>query len=316
MRRESVIRLIVLVLTLILLGGCRGGSRSGNVQNDNSKTIGLLLPTVKIEFWSAIATGFEQKMNEAGHKVVLASYEGDAAKAVECVENYIVQKVDAIAGCMIDNSADDAFKRAMDAGIPIFAFGNDQTWYNYIMLTDNTDVGVKIAEMAADFANERHGGKCQIGAVISTTNKNMAERSEALLSTLAKLLPESEVVMSANMYDAAGEGMAFTENLLQKFPDVKVVCSYGDAMGIEAMEVFKAAGKTGDGIGIFACDATMQALLSIKNGDIFRGTITFGDVVQQLSGYMLSYFAGELPEGKYYAENTKITAANIDQFID
>jgi ribose transport system substrate-binding protein len=255
-------------------------------------------------------------MNEAGHKVILTSYEGDASKAVECVENYIVQKVDAITACMIDNSADDAFKRAMDAGIKIFAFGNDQTWYNYILLTDNTDVGVKIAEMAADFVNEKYGGKCQIGAIISTTNKNMAERSEALLSTLAKLLPESEVVMSANMYDTAGEGMAFTENLLQKFPDVKVVCSYGDAMGVEAMEVFKAAGKTGDGVAVFGCDATRQSLLSIKNGDIFRGTITFGDVVQNLSDYMLSYFAGELAEGKYYGGNTKITAANIDQFID
>jgi ribose transport system substrate-binding protein len=317
MKKESVIRLIVPVLVLVLLAGCRGGSRGGNTQNDNSKTIGLLVPTVKIEFWSAIVTGFEQKMNEAGHKVILASYEGDASKAVECVENYIIQKVDAIWACMIDNSADDAFKRAMDAGIKIFAFATEQTYYNYIMLADNADVGVKIAEMAADFVNEKYGGKCQIGAITANNNQNMAERSDAMVAALERLLPESKIVMTANVADTVpGEAMAFAENLLQKFPDVNVLCSWGDNMGIEAMETFKAAGKTGDGVAIFGCDATRQSLLSIKNGDIFRGTISFGDMVQQISDQILSAFAGELTEGKYYCENIKITAVNIDQFID
>ncbi|GHT77566.1 D-ribose ABC transporter substrate-binding protein [Spirochaetia bacterium] len=312
---------IVLAVVVLLLAACNGSkSNSGAAARTESgnqpKTIGFLVPTVRLEFWIGLADGYVKQMKAAGYNVISTSYEGDAAKTVECVENFIAQKVDVIVACVADSSADEVFKQAMDAGIPVFAFGNAPKNYSYLTVADNADVGLKIAEMAADFVNEKHGGKTQIAVITSLTNPDMANRSEALLSNLRRLLPGSEIVMTVNTYDTVGDGTAFTENLLQKYPDCKIVCSYGDAMGVEAMEVYKAAGKAGSDVAIFGCDATRQSLLSIKNGDIFRGTISMGDLSEVLGNFTQDIFKGSLEKGTIYIKNTKVTPANIGQYLN
>jgi len=224
--------------------------------------------------------------------------------------------VSVLAIMAMDASVNDALKEAKNAGIAVISAGVETDPYDYLMLTDNADSGAKIAQMAADWVNEKFGGKTDIAVITTTVNPNMAERSDAMVKKLGELLPDSKIVMNGSINGQVGEGTSFAENLLEKYPDCKVVVSYSDQPAVEAVEVFKAAGKTSDDIGIFGNDATSQALQEIKDGDLLRGTIDMGNVGSDLGNAVIKWLNGEIKSGDVYtAKNIPVTSANISDYV-
>lgn len=299
---------LVMVLSLVACG-------TSGMSDDDVKKVGLLLPTLQAEFFIAIGDTVEKELTADGMQVSVASFDMDAAKAIECVENFIAQDVDVLLAMVIDNSCDDVLKSAMEAGVAVIACGVETAHYDYLMVADNTDAGNKVAEMTADWVNQNFGGATQIAVMVTHSSATMAERSDALVAKLKELLPNSEIVMEGDVMDV-GDGTAFTENLLQKYPDCKVIASYSDAMVIEAVEVYKAAGKADATVGLFGNDATVQALDAIKTGDLVRGSVYMGDVGLDMANAVREWLSGEVESGSIYVSvNTKITADNIADYI-
>jgi ABC-type sugar transport system substrate-binding protein len=303
----------LLAIGVVFAGGQKAGSSAAS---DGKKTVALILPTIQGEFWAMIDDGLSKNIPAAGYNIVTTSYDGDSAKLISAIENYTIQKVDLIAMCSMDKSADDAVKAAMDKGIKVMAFGNDQTYYDVLIQADNKDVGIKIGEMAANYINTQLGGRAQVGVIGSRANINMAIRTQGILDTLKEKAPGAQVVMEANALQdtIVGFGMEFAENLLQKYPNAQVVCSYGDLYAVEVMEGFKTAGKAGVNTGIFSCDATEQALLSIKNNDILRGTVSMGNIIEEMTTGITGCMDGT-KKGIVYGVNTAITSANVDEYL-
>lgn len=281
-----------------------------------TKKIGFLVPTLQSEFFINLVDGVTKNLKEKGYTVETTSFEMDSSKAVSAIENYTVGNVDEIIAMVADGSTDEALKAAMDKGIKVMALGVETKYYDHLMVADNTDVGTKIAEMAADFVNETYGGKTEIAVITSTQSTDMARRSDGIVETLQKLLPDSTIVMKQDAMKP-GDGYTFAENVLQKHPETKVIVSYGDAMALEAVEAFKAAGKTGDGYAAFGCDLTQQGLKEIAAGSMFSGTVDMGDLVEQVSdsSYRLA-IGDETLDKKFIGTNKKVTIENVNEYLN
>lgn len=329
-------KLIAIILALVLLmAGCSqpaavtdsqpaadasAQSEDASATNDapEVKKIGMVVMTLQAEFFIALTNGMDQKFDEAGYDFTVASYDGDASKAVSVIENYIVSGVDCIISMVQDASCDTILKKAMDQGIKVVTAGGETAYYDLCVKSDNADCGLKIAEMAADFINGKLDGKAKVAAFVVKTNANpeMTLRSNAMLENLLKLAPGAEVVNEFETTGNVGECASAMENFLQQNPDIKVVVSYGDQGGLEAMEVIKAAGKAGDDFGIFGCDATQQSLASIAEGGIFRGTVYMGNLVDLIVDNVIRLMEGDETLGKTaIGENIKVTAENVNDYL-
>ncbi|MFD0692655.1 sugar ABC transporter substrate-binding protein [Paenibacillus sp. GCM10027628] len=280
-----------------------------------TKKIGFLVPTLQGEFFINLVKDVTDKLKEKGYTVEATSFDSDSSKEISAIENYTVAGVDEIIVMLQDDAASEAMKAAMDKGIKIFAVGKETKYYDFLEIADNTAVGNNIAEMAADYVKQKYNGKTQIGVMTNTKNTDLTLRSSGIVDTLQKLLPDSTIVMKQEAINI-GEGTAFTENLLQKYPDTKVVVAYGDAMALEAVEVFKAAGKTGDGFAAFGADATKQGLQKIADGDIFRGTIDWGNFPTMTADNAYRLVSGDNSMGKkVVVPGIKVTKENISKYV-
>lgn len=331
MRRLLVLALtIVMVLSLIACGTSTNTSNSAASTTQSSgttapstdaskrtptKKIGFLVPTLQSEFFASLADGVKAAFEKEGYSVTVSSYDMDASKANEQIEALTVANVDCIIAMLADNSADSALKAAMDKGIKVVVPGVETGHYDLCLLTDNKDAGTKIGEMAAEYVNIKLGGEAQVIAIVSTQNKDMADRSNSMVDTFTKLCPKSTIVAKI-LYSNTGEAQNGVENVLQQHPDASIVISYSDAAAIEAINVMKAAGKKGDKYAAFGNDATEQALKLIKAGDMLKGTISMGDIVSQTVDATLRTIKEDstLPK-RFTSENVKITAENVDQFL-
>lgn len=325
---KKVVSIFLAVLLAFSVVGCSNpgtgsagstGSAAGSaatVSRTATKKVGMLVPTLQAEFFTSLVDGVKKGLEAKGYTLVATSFDSDSSKAVAAIENYIVSNVDCIMAMVTDNSCDDVLKTAMDKGIKVFSMGVETKYYDLCSLADNVDVGNKIAEMAADFVNKNLGGKAQIATITSTTSTDMANRSTAMVSKLKELLPNSTFVMDGQPAKV-GDSAAYMENVLQKYPDTKVLVSFGDMQALECVEVLKAAGKLGKDVGVFACDATAQGLKEIAAGDIFRGTVYMGSIIDTTVNLTTRLLENDPTlQKKMVGENIKVTADNVKDYVN
>ena len=253
---------------------------------------------------------------KAGYDVTVSSFDQDTGKQIEMIENYVNSGVSMICTNPGSNAGDDALKAAMEKGVKVFVYGVETADYDLCAVEDETGVGQAIGTMAADYVNEKLGGKVKAVALIDTAGQDLANRSNGILDAFREKCPDSEIVGTAEC-TSTGEGTAAMEDFLQRYPDIQIVLAYNDTFGLEGMEALKAAGKDGEEYGVFGCDGTSEGLKNIKEGTIYRGTISFGDI-----GSDVAQFGLDLMNGKYdgqdhvkvYLQNFPVTAANIDEY--
>lgn len=325
---------ILLILTLVLafsVVGCTtdtpttdvpsvGDSQSTDDEAVPERTptmkVGFMVPSLQSEFFVYLTEGIGAVFEEKGYEFNTSSFDADANKAISIIENFIISDVDCIIAMVSDSSCDTALKEAMDKGIKIVVPGIETEYYDLCLLADNKDVGTKIGEMAAEFINTELSGTAEVAAFISTSSADMADRSNGMVETLKELAPNATIVGTAE-YTGVGDVSAAMENFLQQYPDIKVVISYGDQGALEAVEVVKAANKAGDDFAAFGCDATQQGLKLIAEGDIFRGTVSMGDLIESVTGQTLRLLEGDPTlEKRSIAKNTKITAENVSEYLN
>lgn len=313
---KRILSLLAIVLMIFSLTACSTDSPAEPTEKEKTMTIGFAVPTLQSEFFVWYSSGIAEMLEAEGYTVTVTSYDGDASKLISTIETFTVSNVDAIIAMVMDGSSEAALKAAMDAGIKVIVPGVETENNDLVLVADNADVGKQIGEMAADFVNIQLGGSAQVLALVSTASSDMANRSNGMLEAFRANAPEAEIVVEAT-YANVGDATNAMENALQQYPDIKVVISFGDQGAIEAVNALKAAGKIGDEYGAFGCDLTQEGLKLIQAGDIFRGTVDMGNIVDDTARLTLQLLNGELSPlpYKYVGENKKVTIENVADYI-
>src|SRR5215203_5187483 len=117
-------RLTVYTLGVALLAGAlliSAGCKRGGGGSSGGKRIGVTLLTREHEFYRQLEAGLKEAADKQGYQLIITSGDFDLAKQQSQIENFIVQRVDAIIVCPADSKGiGPAIEQANQAKIPVF----------------------------------------------------------------------------------------------------------------------------------------------------------------------------------------------------
>lgn len=256
--------LMMLVLTVGMLAGCASAPKPAETTTEapattEAKKVGLVLSTLNNPFFVTLKEGAEAKAKELGIELIVLDSQNDPSKDMANVEDLITQGVSLILLNPTDSDAvANAVKAANDAKIPVITLDRAANGGEVVshVASDNVAGG----KMAADFVNEKLGGKGNVIELQGIAGTSAArDRGQGFNDQLATY-PGLKVVASQPADFDRTKGLTVMENLLQAQPDVQAVFAHNDEMALGALQAVEASGKNILVVGFDAIDDAVKAV--------------------------------------------------------
>ncbi len=235
--------------TLVLgsmLAGC--GKKPATGEGDKvEKVVGVSLFYRRDEYYKDLDAAFEKEAKAAGIKVIIQDADSDPAKQTQQIEDFVQQKVDAIALAATDPAGMvPAIEAAVNAGIPVVTYDGDantdktSTFVGF----DYYDDGKMVGDWAAKYIEENLGGKAKV-AVIDFPQSSIVcgQRAQGFIDAVKKL-PGVEIVAQQDGKASRSDSMNVMENILTANPGVQVVYGINFDTAAGAKAAIEAAGRT------------------------------------------------------------------------
>lgn len=276
-------------------------------------TVGVSYQNLQNEFVINIQDALRKKAAELGVRIVEADGQGKAENQISQIENFIVQKVDAVVLNPFDrHSCMPAVDKAVAAGIPVVVVNaivdNLDKAFAYVGSDD-----IEAGRIEMQYIAEQLGGKGNI-VIIHGPNGHSAEiqRTQGIREILAKYPGIAVVAEQTANWDRA-QAMALMENWLQSGKRIDAVAAQNDEMALGAYKAIEASKRTD--IVVVGIDAIPDALAAVKNGSL-AGTV-FQDARGQ--GAMAIVKAMDAVQGRKsehmnYIPFQLVTKTNLDRF--
>jgi ribose transport system substrate-binding protein len=259
---------------------------------ERQKVIGVSLLTQGHVFYQELEAGLRDAAAKEGFKLVVNYGEWDLAKHVSQLENFIVQRVDAILVSPCDSEGiGPTIVRANEARIPVFtcdiaAHGGDVVSH---IASDNVAGG----RLAGEYLAKLLGGTGTVAIIDQPETRSCIDRVAGFEETI-KRYPEMPIVAKPTGHGVRDQAMRATEDLLQAHPEVNAIFGINDDTALGALAAVEAANKQ-NSIVIIGYDATPEA-----RDTIMRGTALKADVIQHPKNIgeetiktIAQYFRGE-----------------------
>ncbi len=259
--------LLVTVISVSLL-------YSGVYAEEKKVIVGMSVPQLANPYFVSVMNGLQDKCDELGYQLITVDAGYDVAKQVSDFENFGNQGVTAVVSCPIDSNAlipvTDQLK---EKGIIVVSFAQIIENANAIFTLDEYAYGVVIGTNAATWINEKLDGKAEVLIISQDNVEAVVARGDGIQDTITKLCPEATIV-ARQAGDNPTKGMEITENIMQQFPNVKVITGNNDSGPLGAYEAIIGMGKATDDFYIGGGDATPEAIAKMKEeGSIYRATV-------------------------------------------
>jgi ribose transport system substrate-binding protein len=272
MKKICVILLSVIAL---LAAACNQTTSNQNAANNSAakKKIGVTLLTREDDFYRALEAGLKEEAAKNNFELIIQSGDKDLSKQQSQIDNFIVQKVDAIIVCPTDTKGiAPAIERANAANIPVFtadiAAGGGKIVSH--IASNNAEGGKLAAEFIAKSLNGA-GGK--IGIIGQPEVQSVVDRENGFKEELAKY-PNLQILPTLNGGGVRDRALKAADDLIQGNPDLKAIFCINDETALGALSAVESKGKTD--VIIVGYDAAPEAVEKIK-----KGTALKADVAQQ-----------------------------------
>jgi ribose transport system substrate-binding protein len=268
-------------------------------------------------FWATQAKGAMDKAKELGVQLTVIDLQVDAAKEVSTWENLITSKVGGIMISCVDEKASQEYcRKAQAAGIKVMAAvhplkGADGSLYN-----DEYHYGYLAGVEGGKFIKEKLGGKGKFALLAADCTPFVIPRTDGIRDGILSQAPGAVLVGRQDAFQT-DKGMAVTESLLQAHPDLAVIGCLNDNGALGAYEAMAAAGKNPDGVCITGTDGIDQALAKIKEGTMFRASVSMApyESGRQEMEILYKLSTGAACEPNQKIVNEAITMANVDKYL-
>jgi len=307
--------LVILTTSLVTLtlAACRkdGGAGADSTKPGASgatKTIGVTLLTREDEFYRQLEEGLRQAAAAHNYKILITSGDRDLAKQQAQIDNFIVQKLDAIVVCPVDSRGiGPAIERANAAKIPVFtadiaAQGGQVVSH---VASDNIEGG----KLAAEFIAKAIGDTGTVGVIGENDVQTTIDRQQGFTQALASH-PKIKIVAQLDGAGVRDRSLRAADDLLQAHPNVSAIFAINDESALGTLAAVQAR-KTHPVI--VGYDAAPEAQRAIGGGTALKA-----DVAQQpkLSGQktvdaIASYFAGQTPPAKIAVPVTMVDSQAV-----
>lgn len=292
---------LAFVFMAVLPLGCKKESPSTAADSSkkqeapDAKTIGVSLLTVQHAFYQDLRSGLQEEAAKHGYEVLITTGEFDASRQANQIDEFIVQRVDAIVVCPCDSrSVGASILTANEAGIPVFTADIASTSpigrvVSHIA-SDNTEGGRKAGELMVKALDKR-------GKVAILSHPEVASVTDRVkgFKEYVGSYPDIEIVAELSAEGKRDRAASVMEDLLQSNPDLAGVFGINDDSALGALAAIEAAGKLGQ-IKLVGYDATPEARSKIKEGAIYGDVIQNPTQIGQLTIRTIhDYFSGKKP---------------------
>lgn len=310
--KKTIAIMLILVLT-ISLAGC-GPKES--VEEDGLR-MGYITMDLGNPYFVKLVEGMEEKAEELGINLSIHDGKNQTEPQIKAMETLITQKVDAIILSANDSEAlTSLIAEAKEAGIAVIAANAEVKGPDAYIGSKEYNNGFLAGEIAGEYIRDNLDGQSQVAILKFGAIPAALERTRGQREGLLSIAPNAKIVEEVEA-STRERGLKAVETLLQSNPDLNAVIGINDNAVLGAYEAMKAAGKDGEEIVLVGFDAIEEALLKIKEGGIYRGTL---DLSPYESGKVIIETAIKVIEDGPIEEliefpAKKITPENVDEIL-
>jgi ribose transport system substrate-binding protein len=245
-------------------------------------------------FFKEIADAMTDEAGKSGYEVVPVSSEEDPAKQLSQVQDFIVQKVDAIVLTPANSrSVGTAIKEANQAGIPVFtadiASLSDEGEVECHIATDNYSGGRE----AAKAVMEALGNQGKVAIIDHPEVESVILRTKGFREELKEAGSPIEIVGAWPGKGSKDEAFKVAQDILTAHQDLDAIFAINDPSALGAVAAIEKAGKAGKVL-VVGFDGQLEGKQAILEGRIYADPIQFPDQIgRQTVQTILKYLGGE-----------------------
>jgi ribose transport system substrate-binding protein len=267
---RSLGRVAFLALLASSALGCK--AKDASTSAATTKTIGVSLLTREHDFYQQLEKGLQDAAAKHGYKLIITTGDFDLAKQQSEIDNFLVQKVDAIIVCPTDTKGiAPAIEKANAANVPVFTadIGAEGGKVVSHIASDNVAGG----RLAGEYLAKVIGGKGNVGIVSQPELQSVIDRESGFREAIAKF-PDIHIVSTINGAGVRDRSLKAADDMFQAHPDLRAVFAINDetALGVLA----SATSHNMKNLAIVGYDAAPEALKAIAAGSALKA-----DVAQQ-----------------------------------
>ena len=261
-------------LVVCLIGGIGGAAWYRQKKIEERRMSLVYIPKVEDstnDFWKALILGTKMAAKEynADIEIKAPTEENDIERQNELLKEAISEEPDAILFSPSSfTESNDLLKEAKEKGIRISFIDSytEEKVQDLTVATDNLEAGEKLGKFAATLL----GSDDQIAIVAHVKGVSTAvEREEGFRKGLGDLAKNIvEVVYCDSQYEKSRK---LTQELMEKYPNLKMVAGLNEYSSVGAARAVKAAGAK-DRIQVVGVDSSQEAVQLMENG-VFKGLV-------------------------------------------
>ena len=287
--------------------------------------IGVTMAKFDDNFLTVLRNGIQSYADANGQKVQIEDAQGDVAKQLDQINNFIASGVTAIIVNAVDTSATQAMSDAAAAANIPLVYVNRQP-INVDTMPDNqafvasNEVDSGTLETLEVCRLLKEGGKAEANIYVmqgELSNQAAVQRT----ADIHDVIGGTECGVKVNIIDeqtanwSRDEAQTLMTNWLSTGTAFDAVIANNDEMAIGAIQAMKAGGVDMASVIVAGIDATQDALAAMAAGD--QDITVFQDAAGQGSGAVdaaVKLAAGETVEQKVYIPFQLVTPANMADF--
>ena len=261
-------------LVICLIGGIGGAAWYRQKKIEERRMSLVYIPKVEDstnDFWKALILGTKMAAKEynADIEIKAPTEENDIERQNKLLKEAISEEPDAILFSPSSfTESNDLLKEAKEKGIRISFIDSytEEKVQDLTVATDNLEAGEKLGEFAATLLDPDD----QIAIVAHVKGVSTAvEREEGFRKGLGDLAKNIvEVVYCDSQYEKSRK---LTQELMEKYPNLKMVAGMNEYSSVGAARAVKAAGAK-DRIQVVGVDSSQEAVQLMENG-VFKGLV-------------------------------------------
>lgn len=264
--------ILTLCLSVALFATISCQKTGNNTGSSDRKRIGVTLLTREHEFYRDLEAGLQQTAEARGYDLLITSGDFDLARQQSQIDNFIVQRVDAIIVSPADTKGiGPAIERANEAGIPVFTA--DIAAQGGKVVTHVASDNVAGGRLAAAYIARALNGQGNVGIIGQPEVQSTIDRERGFTEEMQKH-PGIKIVSVLNGSGVRDRALRTADDMLQANPDIKAIFAINDDTALGALSAAEARGR--NDLVIVGYDGTPEARRAISRGSALKA-----DVVQQ-----------------------------------
>ncbi len=296
-------------------------SNVSNSPDGKAHAVGITVQDLANVTWAQQIEAMTDECATMGWTVTAVQNDGDAAKTITQIENFVNAGCDFIfIQSFTGQAIADAIEAAQAAGVCVIGTGTtlEQADINYV--NDNYEAGYLGGVALGEWVNETFGEDHNIAIGQFWLDLDMpgaTDRSDGQIDGLTETHPNFELVAMDSTPADASTAMTATENMMAAHPEIQAICNWGDSMALGTLEVIRSKGIDESQFAIISVDGTKEACEEIAAGSALIMSCSLGGPVEQglaQVDIMRAYLEGT-NEDLYYSPNEAVTKANVEEYM-